>query len=83
MPSLTRAKRSRAPRSSASTPTTSISISPRGDRVFGSTSKITFTCTEPGARTFVDVKPDSPAPAPTLNGVALDPATAGRRPAIR
>ena len=44
--------------------------------VLDATSTITFTCREPGAATFVDCVAD--IRSATLNGVALDPATAER-----
>ena len=44
--------------------------------VLEATSTITFTCREPGASTFVDCVAD--VSSATLNGVALDPATAER-----
>ena len=44
--------------------------------VLEATSTITFTCREPGASTFVDCVAD--ISSATLNGVALDPATAER-----
>src|SRR6476659_8054260 len=40
---------------------------------FGSTTTIRFSCTQPGASTFVDVQPVSIVEA-RLNGVELDPA---------
>ena len=48
--------------------------------LFASTSTVTFTCTSPGASTFVDIAAD--VRAATLNGVALDVTTAadGRLP---
>jgi aminopeptidase N len=45
----------------------------RGAELFGSTTVIRFACTEPGAATFVDVKP-SVLRAVRLNGRELDPA---------
>ena len=45
----------------------------RGPEVFGSTTVIRFGCAEPGAATFVDVKP-AELLAVRLNGLALDPA---------
>jgi aminopeptidase N len=45
----------------------------RGGEVFGSTTVIRFACTEPGAATFVDVKPSVLVSA-RLNGRELDPA---------
>ena len=42
---------------------------------FGSTTTIRFTCTEPGAETFADLV-DATVREITLNGEALDPATA-------
>jgi aminopeptidase N len=42
---------------------------------FASTTTITFTCREPGAETFADLV-DATVHEITLNGVALDPATA-------
>ncbi|QMU71986.1 aminopeptidase N [Streptacidiphilus sp. P02-A3a] len=44
----------------------------RGDEVFGSTTVIRFACTEPGAATYVDVKP-SVLRLARLNGRELDP----------
>jgi aminopeptidase N len=46
-----------------------------GVKTFGSTSTITFTCREPGAETWVDLV-DATVHEITLNGIALDPATA-------
>ncbi|QMU78571.1 aminopeptidase N [Streptacidiphilus sp. PB12-B1b] len=45
----------------------------RGAEVFGSTTVISFACTEPGAATYVDVKP-SVLRSARLNGRELDPA---------
>ncbi len=45
----------------------------RGDKVFGSTSLITFSCAEPGAATYADLVA-SAVHEITLNGVALEPA---------
>ena len=45
----------------------------RGDTTFGSRSTITFTCSEPGASSFVDLLAPS-VRSVTLNGTALDPA---------
>jgi aminopeptidase N len=45
----------------------------RGDRVFTSTSKITFTCTTPETATFLNVKPDA-LTSVHLDGTALDAA---------
>ncbi|GAA6524941.1 aminopeptidase N [Intrasporangium sp. DVR] len=44
----------------------------QGDRVFGSVSSITFTCSSPGADSWVDVKARSVHEV-TLNGRRLDP----------
>lgn len=46
-----------------------------GDKTFGSTTTIRFTCTEPGAETFADLV-DAIVHEITLNGEPLDPATA-------
>jgi aminopeptidase N len=46
-----------------------------GDKTFGSTTTIRFTCTEPGAETFADLV-DATVHEITLNGAAIDPATA-------
>ncbi|GAW52292.1 MULTISPECIES: aminopeptidase N [unclassified Nocardioides] len=46
-----------------------------GDATFASTTTIRFTSTEPGAETFADLV-DATIHAITLNGVAIDPATA-------
>jgi aminopeptidase N len=43
----------------------------RGDESFGSRTRITFSCNEPGAGTFVDVKPLELV-SMSLNGVAVD-----------
>ncbi|MGO4256676.1 aminopeptidase N [Marmoricola sp. RAF53] len=45
------------------------------DKTFASTTTIDFTCTEPGASTFADLV-GAEIHEITLNGVALDPATA-------
>ncbi|MDQ1601189.1 MAG: aminopeptidase, partial [Actinomycetota bacterium] len=45
-----------------------------GDVTFGSTTTARFSCTEPGAETFVDLVADR-VDEITLNGRALDPAT--------
>ncbi|WP_370080840.1 aminopeptidase N [Streptacidiphilus sp. MAP12-16] len=45
----------------------------RGDEVFGSVTRIRFSCTSPGSSTFVDVKPAQLRRA-VLNGRELDPA---------
>jgi aminopeptidase N len=45
------------------------------EQTFGSTTTIRFSCTEPGAETFVDLV-DAEVYEITLNGAALDPATA-------
>jgi aminopeptidase N len=52
-----------------------------GDRVFRSTSKINFTCTQPDTSTFLNVLPDAFLSI-TLDGAALDVAAldAGRYP---
>lgn len=47
----------------------------KGEKVFGSTTTLRFTCTEPGAATFADLV-DAIVHEITLNGTALDPATA-------
>ncbi len=44
-----------------------------GDRTFATTSTISFTCTSPGAGTFVDFVGEA-VTAVTLNGIALDAA---------
>ncbi|MCA1830242.1 MAG: aminopeptidase N, partial [Actinobacteria bacterium] len=44
----------------------------RGDELFGSTSLITFACSEPGASTFLDLTAPS-VDSIELNGKALDP----------
>ncbi|MEP9364190.1 aminopeptidase N [Nocardioides sp. CN2-186] len=46
-----------------------------GEKTFGSTTTIRFTCTEPGAETFADLV-DGTIHAITLNGASIDPATA-------
>ena len=46
----------------------------RGPEVFGSHTTIRFTCRDPGASTFVEVRPRE-LHAVRLNGVELDPAT--------
>src|SRR4051812_21828909 len=46
-----------------------------GDRTFGSTTTIRFTCAEPGADTFADLV-DATIHEITLNGEPVDPATA-------
>ena len=46
-----------------------------GDKTFGSTTTITFTCTEPGAATFADLV-GATVHEITLNGTSIDPATA-------
>ena len=46
-----------------------------GDKTFGSTTTITFTCTEPGAATFADLV-GATVHEITLNGASIDPATA-------
>ncbi|MFE1783276.1 aminopeptidase N [Streptomyces sp. NPDC059506] len=46
----------------------------RGEETFGSTTTIRFTCAEPGATTFLDVKPGRLHRA-VLNGRDVDPAT--------
>jgi len=46
-----------------------------GDKTFGSTTTIRFTCAEPGAETFADLV-DATIHEITLNGESLDPATA-------
>ena len=46
-----------------------------GDKTFGSTTTIRFTCTEPGAETFADLV-DATVHEITLNGEPVDPATA-------
>ncbi|HKD99075.1 MAG TPA: aminopeptidase N [Micromonosporaceae bacterium] len=53
----------------------------RGAETFGSVSTITFTCREPGAATFVEVRPRELRSA-TLNGRSLDTGTlaGGRLP---
>ncbi|WP_121251968.1 aminopeptidase N [Nocardioides ferulae] len=45
------------------------------EKTFGSTTTIRFTCTEPGAETFADLV-DATVHEISLNGRALDPATA-------
>ncbi|HEY2074815.1 MAG TPA: aminopeptidase N [Streptosporangiaceae bacterium] len=47
----------------------------RGPEVFGSTSLISFDCAEPGAATYVDLVAETVHEI-TLNGTAIDPATA-------
>ncbi len=44
-----------------------------GDRTFGSVATIRFTCREPGAQTFLDVRPEA-LHRVTLNGTEVDPA---------
>jgi aminopeptidase N len=46
-----------------------------GDATFGSTTTIRFTCADPGASTFADLV-DATVHEITLNGTAVDPATA-------
>jgi len=46
-----------------------------GDTHFASTTTIRFTCSQPGASTFADLV-DATVHAITLNGTAIDPATA-------
>ncbi|MBF4160144.1 aminopeptidase N [Nocardioides acrostichi] len=46
-----------------------------GEKTFGSTTTIDFTCTEPGAETFADLV-GATVHEITLNGDSLDPATA-------
>ena len=46
----------------------------RGAQTFGSRSRITFACSDPGSSTFLDVKPVELVSA-TLNGAALDVGT--------
>jgi aminopeptidase N len=46
-----------------------------GDKTFGSTTTIRFTCSEPGAETFADLV-DATIHEITLNGEQVDPATA-------
>jgi aminopeptidase N len=46
----------------------------KGDRVYGSVSRITFTCLSDGVTTFLDVKPDR-LDSVVLDGTALDVAT--------
>lgn len=46
-----------------------------GDKTFGSTTTIRFTCREPGAETWADLV-DATVHEITLNGVSIDPATA-------
>ncbi len=46
-----------------------------GEKTFGSTTTIAFTCREPGGSTFVDLV-DATVHEITLNGAPLDPATA-------
>jgi aminopeptidase N len=47
----------------------------RGTEVFGSTSVIRFSCRQPGARTYVDLIAERVREV-TLNGAAIDPASA-------
>jgi aminopeptidase N len=47
----------------------------RGDKTFGSTSVISFSCAEPGAATYADLVASAVREI-TLNGVALNPAVA-------
>jgi aminopeptidase N len=53
----------------------------RGDEIFGSHATVRFTCAEPGAASWVDLKARS-VEAVSLNGEALDPAAVvdGRLP---
>ncbi|MFC7595696.1 aminopeptidase N [Terrabacter sp. GCM10028922] len=53
----------------------------RGDEIFGSHTAVRFTCAEPGAASWVDLKARS-VEAVSLNGEALDPAAVldGRLP---
>ncbi|MFI5533183.1 aminopeptidase N [Kitasatospora sp. NPDC051853] len=46
----------------------------RGETVFGCTTTIRFACAEPGAGTFLDLRPETLHRA-VLNGTELDPAT--------
>ncbi|WP_170070209.1 aminopeptidase N [Knoellia remsis] len=46
----------------------------RGAEHFGSTTRITFSCNEPGAATFLDLRPVS-CERIELNGTPIDPAT--------
>jgi aminopeptidase N len=46
-----------------------------GDRTFGSTTTIRFSCRQPGSGTFVDLV-DAQVHSITLNGAPVDPATA-------
>ncbi|WP_457253969.1 aminopeptidase N [Pedococcus sp. P5_B7] len=71
MPSLTR---SEAHRRSELLTVTSVEVDldlNQGEETFGSRSRISFACTEPGATTFVDVLPVELASV-VLNGRALD-----------
>ena len=55
----------------------------RGEEIFRSITTITFGCAEPGADTFLDVKPAT-LRGVTLNGTAVDPAAfAGGRLPLR
>ena len=47
----------------------------RGDKIFGSTSVINFSCAETGAATFVDLIAETVLEI-TLNGTSIDPAVA-------
>jgi aminopeptidase N len=71
MPSLTHAEAiARAAAISVDAYTIDLDLT-RGDRVYGSTTKINFTCTSPDTVTFLDVKPDA-LTGLSLDGVALD-----------
>ncbi len=55
--------------------TIDLDLSGSSETTFGSTTTIRFTCSEPGASTFADLV-DATVHEITLNGQALDPATA-------
>ncbi|PKW26366.1 aminopeptidase N [Phycicoccus duodecadis] len=74
MPSLTRAEaRTRAALLTVDALAVDLDLD-RDDRTFGSHTTLRFTCHEPGASTFADLRPETLHRA-TLNGRALDPAS--------
>ena len=74
MPSLTRAEASaRAALLTVDAVAVDLDLD-RGDRLFGSRTTIRFTCREPGASTFVDLRPRE-LHGVTLNGRPVDPAS--------
>ncbi len=77
MPSLTRAEAERrAGLVSVARTTVDLDLD-TGPRTFRSRTRIAFTATEPGASTFVDVRPEA-LHGLVLNGAPLDPAEAVR-----